>query len=78
MACITWSTTGSARVTSALHWVVGLVACAALLLHVVLGKRLAARARARRMEARPQRLRPGTPRAPHGEAPVGETPAGPS
>jgi hypothetical protein len=60
-------------VTSALHWVAGLVACAALLLHVVLGKRLAARARARRMEARPHRLRPGTPHAPRAKAPVGES-----
>lgn len=65
-------------VTSALHWVTGLVACAALLLHVVLGKRLAARARARRMEARPHRPRPGAPRASRGEAPVGEIPAGPT
>jgi hypothetical protein len=62
-------------VTSALHWAAGLVASGALVLHVVLGKRLAARARVRRMEARPHRLRPGMPRA---DAPAGEFPAGPT
>ncbi len=47
-------------VTSALHWVVGLTAGVALTVHVVLGKRLAARARERRMAARLHRLKPAT------------------
>lgn len=65
-------------VTSTLHWVVGLVAFAALVLHVVLGKRLAARARERRMAARLHRLKPGRLRAPHAGASAGEIPSGPT
>jgi len=60
-------------VTSALHWVAGLVASAALVLHVVLGKRLAARARKRRML---HRLKPGMHRTTHGESSATETPSG--
>ncbi len=64
-------------VTSALHWVVGLGASAALVLHVVLGKRLAAQARERRMAARAHHLRPGAARRPHAEAPARESPSSP-
>ncbi len=51
-------------VTSGVHWVVGLTASGALVLHVVLGKRLAARARERRMAARLHRHKPGMPTTP--------------
>ena len=62
-------------VTSALHWMVGLVACAALVLHVVLGKRLAARVRERRML---HRLKSGVHRIPRREASASEIPSRPS
>ena len=62
-------------VTSALHWVAGLVASAALVLHVVLGKRLAAQARERRML---HRLKAGMHRIPHGESSAREIPSGPA
>jgi cation transport ATPase len=61
-------------VASALHWTVGLVASAALVLHVILGKRLAAQARERRMAARLHRHRPAMPPTPHRGTPVGENP----
>ena len=51
-------------VSSALHWAVGLLASGALLVHVMLGKRLAARARERRMGARLHRHTPGVPAIP--------------
>jgi hypothetical protein len=51
-------------VTSALHWVVGLMAGGALALHVVLGKRLAARGREQRLAARLHRFKPSTTGAP--------------
>jgi cation transport ATPase len=65
-------------VTSALHWVVGLAASGALVLHVVLGKRLAARAREQRMAARLHRLKPATPRTRHPEVSAGDIKSGPS
>lgn len=62
-------------ISSAGHWVLGLLGCAALLLHVVLGKRLAARARERRML---HRLKPGSHRAQHRQAASpGDVAAGP-
>jgi cation transport ATPase len=54
--------------TSALHWVVGLGASAALLLHVVLGRRLAAQARERRMAARAHHHKTLMPRGPYVDA----------
>lgn len=65
-------------VTSALHWAVGLVACAMLVLHVVLGKRLAARARERRMAARLHRHKPGTPLASRSGTMAGKIPSAPT
>ena len=51
-------------VTSALHWVIGLAASAALVIHVVLGKRLAASARESRLAGRRHRVPAGTSHAP--------------
>jgi cation transport ATPase len=61
--------------TSVLHWVTGLVASLTLVLHVVLGKRLAARARERRTAARSHRARPGMARSPQPAVSGDEIPA---
>jgi hypothetical protein len=63
--------------TSALHWVAGLAASAALVLHLVLGKRLAAQARERRMAGRVHRHKADVARAPHAGAAMREFPSGP-
>jgi uncharacterized membrane protein len=65
-------------VISALHWIIGLAACAALVVHVVLGKRLAAQARERHEAARLHRLKPGVARAPHAHVSGSDIPAKPT
>jgi hypothetical protein len=60
-------------ITSAVHWVVGVVACGALVLHVILGKRLAARTRERRML---HRLNSGAQRAPPADGSAAKVPGG--
>ena len=64
-------------VTSALHWIIGLAAAAVLVLHIVLGKRLAARTRERRHAARQHRLATGAARAPPSASPQGGAPLRP-
>jgi len=64
-------------VISVLHWVLGLAASGVLALHVVMGKRLAAQARARRAAARQFRPKPAWPHGPSGVASAGERPPGP-
>ncbi len=59
---------------STLHWAVGLAASAALVLHVILGKRWAAQARERRMAARIHRHKPAMPHTPLRGTPAGENP----
>ena len=63
-------------VTSALHWLVGLTASVALTVHVVLGKRLAARARERRMAARLHRHKPPAVGTVRGESLSASKPSG--
>ena len=63
--------------TSALHWVIGLAASAALVVHIVLGKRLAASARERRLEGHRHRLAAGTSHASPTASPQGRAPLRP-
>ena len=63
--------------TSALHWVIGLAASAALVVHIVLGKRLAASARERRLEGHRHRLAAGTSHASPTASPQGGAPLRP-
>ena len=63
--------------TGLIHWAVGVAASGVLALHVVLGKRLAARARERRAAARQFRQRPAVSGSPHTEASIGEQLSGP-
>ncbi len=63
--------------TSGLHWVVGLAGAAALVVHVVLGKRRAARARERRMTAKTHRHGPGVSRTPQTPGSVRSIPSPP-
>ncbi len=62
------------NLTSTLHWLLGLSALLVLVLHVILGKRMAARARARRHAFRLQRAASGTARPPQAPG-AGEHPS---